>query len=175
MINRLIKINHGTVFPSAMVFAAYIILLFGFISIFSNWILGSILILFSIFIGFSYSGIDINLKERKYREYSICFGIKFGKWQSLDKFAFLAILANREVSEVHSRSNMTTSTGLKYSDVCMLDQTHREKILIKRFKDADSALDYAKNLSGNLNFDLTDYNPFISEKTEIRRYRRLGC
>ena len=164
--------NHGTIFPPAMVFAGYIILVFSVFTLMSHWVFGLLLMLFSIFICFSFSGIDINIIEKKYRVYEKFLGIKSGKWLALDKFLYLTVLHNREVYEMHSMPNVTTSESKHFFDVYMLDKTHREKLLIKRFKDANNALSYAKNLSTMLNIELTTYNPILSAETMQKRYRR---
>lgn len=169
---KIIKNNHGPIFPPALVFAGYFFLAFGIISLYNNWILGAILILFSIFISFSFSGIEIDINEKKYREYSIYFGIRSGKWLQLDRFPCLTVLCNNETYEVHSRANITTSVSEKYFDVYMLDKLHREKLLIKRFKDPGSALEYAKTFSCSLNLELAKYNPILTAKTRLRRSRK---
>jgi len=168
----IIKNNHGTVFPPAMVFAGYILLAFGIIVVITHWILGVILLFVSVFISFSFYGIDVDTDTKKYKEYSIYFGIKCGKWFSLDKFLFLTVLCNNEVYEIHSRANITTSESVRFYDVYLLDKQHREKLLLKKFKNADSAEDYAKKISGILDLELTNYDPVLTEKTRARRYKR---
>ena len=156
-----------------MVFAGYIILAISlFIIITGNWILGSILTLFAVFISFSFSGLEIDISKNRYKEFSVYFGIKIGKWLSLDKYIYLSVLCNKEIYETHGRANVTTSDSIKYFEVYMLDITHAEKLLIKKFKDPDIALKYAEYFSGVLNMELTDYNPPLSSKTILNRYRR---
>ncbi len=167
-----IKNSHGTIFPPALVFAGYVFLVFGIISVISIWIAGMILIILGAFICFSYSGIEIDVTEKKYREYTFYFGIKSGKWMQLDRFSFLTVLCNREVYEVHSRANVTTSDSEKFYDVFMLDKLHREKLLLKRFKNAELATEYAKKISIELNMECAKYNPVLTTASKLKRYRR---
>ena len=163
---------HGTVFPPALVYAGYIFLAFGVLTVTSNWILGSILICASIFISFSFCGLEIDLKTKRYKEFSIYFGIKAGKWTSLDQILYVTILHNKEIYEIHSRANITTSDSENFFEVYMLDKSHREKILVKRFKNPDLAINYSNKISSILNIELTKYNPVVSTSTRFKRYKK---
>lgn len=170
--NEIIKNNHGHVFPPAMVYAGYIFLVFGIIAATTNWILGIILISASVFISFSFFGIEIDIHSKKYKTYSIYFGIKTGKWVSLDKFFYLTLFCNNEIYEIHSNANITSSTKEQFIDIYLLDKQHREKLLLKRFKSAESAVNYANKISQILNLELVKYNPVLSKKSILNRNKR---
>jgi len=155
-----------------MVFAGYVILVISTFIIYSNWILGSVLILFALFISFSFSGIVIDSVNNRYKDYSVYFGIKTGRWQPLDKYIYLTVLCNNEMYETHSRANVTTSEAAKYFEVFMMDKTHRDKLLVKKFKNSESALKYANDISCVLNMELTGFHPALSEESIAKRDRR---
>lgn len=137
--------------------------------LFTEPILGVAGILIGAFFWSSSYGIDIELKEKKFREYSSAYGLKSGKWKSLDKLPFITVMVVRESMAIHSRSNNSTITTDTKIGVYLLTNSHRGKILVQKFEKNQEAKKYAESLSKRMKKEIVQYSPVISEKTRARR------
>ena len=167
-------------FPSAMSFVGYFLIFLGLLFLYfqsygfriSLFLVGLTFLFIGINISFAKSGIQIDPDEKKYREYYGLFGLRYGKWKALDKFKYLTILHNRETVSTYSRSNRSIDISDLWFDICLLNENHRQKLIVMRFKSKDKAIEKIKNLSALLGFDVVKYSPEISEATRLRRQRR---
>jgi len=181
---RNIKNKVGNIFPPALVILGYFTILFGVIIII-NFIFCEILdlsgmslfgsifqLLIGVFLAFTSVWIEIDIERNMYKRYTNYFGfIKSGKWKSLERYTDLAILKIKEAVEYASRSNRTTKQSKNVYNVCLLDSTHRLRIVLYKAEKFVEAEKYAKNIMTKLDVKYTQYNPKISEKTRLRRKR----
>ncbi len=79
------------------------------------------------------------------------------------------ILHNRESTSTFSRSNREITTTELWFDVCLLNENHHEKLIIKRLKSTEEAVKEVKVLSEAMGFSVVKYNPEVSEATRLRR------
>jgi len=157
-------------FPSAMSFVGYFLIFLGVLAIyFFSFIIGPIFLFIGLNIAFAVTGIQINTKARLLRTYYGLFGLRFGKWTSLDDYKYLSILHNRESTSTFSRSNREITTTDLWFDICLLNENHREKLIIKRLKSTEEAVKEVKVLSEAMGFSVVKYNPEVSEATRLRR------
>lgn len=164
-----IKNKIGKSFPTTLVFVGAIAVLGSLIEMFTNPLLAIILLLVGLFICTSSYGTEIDVTNKNYREYGSIYGLKRGSWFDLNTMPYLAILKSRSGYRMYSTSNRSTTDTTDYFDVCLLNQTHRKKVVLMRFKSKDEALKFASNIESQLGVALTQFNPVISKKTANKR------
>lgn len=169
--NTIIDNKLEKLFPPAASFAGYIILIVGLLIFVYNLIAGLVISVFGGFMSFTYSGIQIDLESRRFRKYICIFGIKHGVWITLNNYPYITILHKNIVTTAYSRSNRpATTSDENYFDICILNDTQQEKIIIKRLKSKEQAIREVKEFAEKMNVKFVDYNPLRSKKTkEISR------
>lgn len=120
-------------------------------------------------LAFSYSGIELDPTEKRYRQYNYYIGVKTGSWESLSPYPFLTILSSSQGYSATSRAGVTMKATERGFDICLLSKTHRNKLVIHRVKGQEEAKEAAVDLARRLGVTLADYKPLISEKTAARR------
>lgn len=156
-------------FPPNIFFWGYVFILLGLIITVSRPLIGLGLLILGGFVAFTSTGIQIETKEKKYKEYISYFGLKKGTWNPIDKFKYIAVLSKTLSQTSYSRGQVAMSIKEKAFDICLLSDDHRLKITMKRLKDEGQSIDEAKKLAELLNITFTTYSPVISEKTKARR------
>ncbi len=110
-----------------------------------NWILGSIGILIALFLLFSYSGINIDTKNRTIRPYNKFFGIiKTGKWESLEKYIGLTLVPMNRIYSIYSRSNRRNLSVEKEYRVYLVNKAKKPALPLKKcrtMKKAQNCMD----------------------------------
>lgn len=116
-------------------------LFMGIISlIISRWIAGSIGILIAWFLLLSYSGIQINTKEKIIRPYNCWFGIiKTGKWKSMETYIGLTLVPMKKIYSAYSRSNRNITSSKSEFRVYLVNKSKKPAIAIKRCKKRETA------------------------------------
>jgi len=155
-----------------MSFVGYFLTALGlFILVFLNFIAGFIFLILGLNIAFATSGIQIDPNKRLLRSYYGLFGLRFGKWESLDDYKYLSVLQTRESTSTYSRSNRDITVTDLWFDICLLNENHRVKLIVKRLKSIEEAIKEIKVLSEAMGFRVVKYNPEVSEATKAKRYR----
>ena len=167
--DKKIKNKIGNSFPTTLVIVGVIAVLGSVIEMFTNPIIAIILLLVGLFICTSSYGTEIDVTNKKYREYGSIYGLKRGSWFDSNTIPFIAILRSRSGYRMYSTSNRSTTDTTDFYDVCLLNQSHRKKVVLMKFKSKDEALKFASNMESQLGVVLTQFNPVISEKTATRR------
>ena len=167
--DKKIKNKIGNSFPTTLVIVGVIAVLGSVIEMFTNPIIAIILLLVGLFICTSSYGTEIDVTNKKYREYGSIYGLKRGSWFDLKTMPYIAILRSRSGYRMYSTSNRSTTDTTDFYDVCLLNQSHRKKVVLMKFKSNDEALKFASNMESQLGVVLTQFNPVISEKTATRR------
>ena len=153
-------INQGKYFPQAAINGGYIFIAFGIIGSTENVFIGIPIILLGIYLSFSTSGIEIDIDNKKFRDYAVYFGLrKGGKWRDLSKYPDLCLLKTRESTTTFARSNASVTYKDNYYDLFLMTSTHRSKVFIERFKNKDSAHIKARELERILGKELKTYSP----------------
>ena len=165
------KIKIGNSFPSPVRFISMIFSILGIVILFQIAIIGIIILLISSFIWSSSYGFEVGRSDQMYREYSSAFGKTWGKWEFLDNFPFMTILTLRDGVTVRSLSSASTTLVENYYGVYLLTDSHRTKVLVNRFTDLEKAKEFITPIALNLNKEVVQYDPVISERTRMRRNR----
>jgi len=157
-------------FPPSLVAVGYVLIATGIYGLISVSFLFAVLILFGIFFSQSTVGVILDPTQGRLKDYGRYFWITFGKWQDLGEFPFLTALAKNMVARTTSRPMNTAVThSEQVIDLCLLNQNHRKKIIVKRLpKSADFKTEAGK-LAAFLNVEYVDYNPVISQASRARR------
>ncbi len=159
----------GKAFSPTAVIAGYVILGLGVLFLLGNIFIGIGLIAAACFVCFTGTGVQIDIKDKKYKEYTIIYFINNGKWKPFGEFVNLAILTTRQSYTTYSGSNRSMTSTDKYFDIFLLNKSHRQKLRVGRHKKRESAMESAKELAAKLGIPFVEYSPEISERTRARR------
>lgn len=106
----------------------------------ANWIFGSLSIIISFFLFFSYSGISIDTEKHLIRSYNMYFGIfKTGKWESLEKYIGLTLIPMKRVYAIYSRSNRRNESVEKEYRIYLVNKAKKPILPLKRCKSFEKA------------------------------------
>jgi hypothetical protein len=152
-----------------IVIAGVAVTLAGIFATIENPLLGAGIVLLGSFMWSSSYGIQIDVEQNKFREYASIFGIKYGEWKSLDKTPFISIVKGRSGMTVYSRSNRSTSVVDDRYEVCLLNNSHRARVVIQKFENKNTAMNYANEIASKLDKTVVQFNPVVSQKTKSRR------
>lgn len=158
----------GLSFPTPMLISGYLFLIFGIIALISGHIVGLLIALMGGFVCFTYSGIIINIKNKTIRQYTSYFGFKKGENKELTLYPFICIFKSNKTQTMYSRSNRTVSYSEMTYDIFLLNQTHKEKILIKVEKEEANAIQSAKEIADNIGIKVVQYNPEVLSRKNRR-------
>jgi hypothetical protein len=160
----------GPLFPPTLRFVGKIVLGAGLLSIAFIPLIGLFLFLVGGFIGFGVSGVMLYPSEALYQEYIGLFGLRYGKKKSYLQYPYLSVMRTKVTSSAYSRSNRSAVTGADlYYDVYLLSESHRERILLRRYSSQFEAKEKAQELGVVLSKKVVMYNPKVSAETQKRR------
>ncbi len=163
----------GKSFGPLMAFAGYPIAFFGLFGFFSdklsNIIFGFILFLGGSFVATVRDGIQIDLINNRFREYTLLFlHFKVAKWRSLYEFPYVVVLRLNESQKAYSMTAQSVKfSELKY-EVFLMDENHVQRILVCQFDLEDKAFEYAQQLAAHANLQYAEYNPATSRRRRRR-------
>jgi hypothetical protein len=164
------KLGYSFLYVFRLMAIAFAII--GIIVVFSSPVFAAILLILALFVFFSSENIILNPQEKKYKRYSLYFGLfPKGEWKSYKAYTDIAILKTKTRLEFASMGNRSISEDSIIYNVYILQPNHRLKILVYRNKDYEKAKTFTENINKKLNLRFTQYNPEISEQTKARRRR----
>ena len=156
---------NGFSFPIPVLINGLIFFLFSFAVIPENMILGLILLVSLII--FNTVGIEISGETKMIKQYTRVFGIKFGKWQSVDNYTCISLLNVRMRSRTYGgSSNRSVQTSSNKTIIYLLNDSHLKKLAI-----AEAGISEAEEISKLLDLPIVKYSPQISSKSRARRRR----
>jgi hypothetical protein len=168
-----IESSIGKSFPPAMRYAGMLSIVLGGLSIYLSPLLGLIVVLLGLFLTFTTQKVRVNIQDNSIKLYHSLFGIESGKSHSLDAFAYLSVLSSKVVTRVQSRAGVfSESSADNFFDVYLLSKTHRNKVLLARFKVRNEAEVKAKEFSLKLKREVVIFNPQLSQSSSQKRRRR---
>lgn len=159
----------GFSFPLLIVAGGGLLTVAGLISSIENPLIGVSMILAGPFFWSSTYGVQIDIKQYRFREYVSMYGIKKGKWHSLEHTPFISILKSHSGTRVYSSSSHSALNVKNSYDVCLLNKTHRKKFVLQKFDSKYQAKKYAEKISSELNEPTVVFSPVISKKTRSRK------
>ncbi|HET8885203.1 MAG TPA: hypothetical protein VFM70_02510 [Salinimicrobium sp.] len=150
------------VFGFLFIGCGLIILLDGSLIGFSPIVLGAIF-------GFTFEGIQIDLENGRFKEFTGFLKFKKGKWRSNKNYPFVSLLEFNVQSVIYSLSNSKSVSSKVVYRLYMLNSSHFEKILIKEFNVENKAKEFADQFVETTNLQLVTYSPTISTASRNRR------
>ena len=157
-------------YPLALTVVGYVFFLFTITLFISGaFIVGIVFLIIGVFLSFSVVGIQVDSEKNRFNYYERILFVKMGKWRSFDEFPDVSVLTINQKHSSRSLTNMEfTSKSIVYK-VHLLNETHREKIMIQIFKEEEKAILFAKDFAARTGTNFTIFSPEISEATLSRR------
>jgi hypothetical protein len=144
-----------------------IVRLIGFIAVIltpllciESLLIGTSSLVIGVFFAFTSYGTQINYIKKTYREYGRFFFLKFGTWNSVQSFPYLCVFKHKMGSRIYSSSSHSTNISSSQYEICMLNETHRKRILLNLHDSMEEAKIDAQRLEKQSDFFiLTTFNP----------------
>jgi len=135
-------IDHSTgkSFPQAAINGGYVFILFSPVFFKDSPLISAVLFLVGILLSFSVSGTRIDIKNKRFKEYTRYYWIKFGPWIPLEQFPYVTIITDRESSAAFSFKKDDSDNDEIIYGIYLLNRERSQKVLIKKFNDKDQAM-----------------------------------
>lgn len=122
-------IKNGPIFPPHFLFTGLLCVFFGLVVTIEFSLGGLIAIIIGLVILTSANGTDVDLKNKRYREYNTVMGYKFGKFLSYSTLDKLHINAVNMKQEMYTK--VTTTSTIRYTKLnAYLRVDNHENILL---------------------------------------------
>ncbi len=158
----------GFVFPVPVLIGGYILLILGIGYLISGNPVGILIALAGAFVSFTFTGVQIDIKNQTFRQYISYFGLKTGKFKDLQRYPFICIFKSNKVQQTYSRSNRAASSNETSYDIYLLNQTHKEKIMIDSKSEHEHAVQTARELANAIGIQVVQYNPEVPSRKNKR-------
>tara|TARA_R110002012_G_scaffold289815_1_gene483136 strand:- start:119 stop:607 length:489 start_codon:yes stop_codon:yes gene_type:complete len=116
-------------------------------------------LIIGLFLATAKSGIIIDKINNKFKNCVFFLGLEIGKWKTLSPFSDIALLTKNRGVKAYSRGQRTTTFTNKFFEVYMLTNNHRERIILKRYKDEGKAKVFAQDIALQLNMKFAIFSP----------------
>ena len=148
------------VFYLPIIILGYILLIVPILLlVFHEMVVSLPLILVGIIFAFSWRGIAFNSSNKTFKIFVSFLGIRFGKWQSLEGFPYLSILFKNTGFALHGRSQQKVTLTNRVYEISLMNESHRTRFVVKKFKTDEEAKVEAKKIATNLALKLVIYSP----------------
>jgi hypothetical protein len=121
--------------------------------------IGLISLLLGLFLATAKNGIILDQENNKYKKTVFFLGLELGNWKSLSHFTDISILSFNKGITALSRGQRATTFSNKVFEVYMLTENHRERIILKRYKQEDKATVSAQDLAYKLGMEFNIFSP----------------
>ena len=151
-------------FPIGAVAIGYVLILLAIIVaiLFQTFVFPLIMIAIGIYLSLSHVGILLDIENRKFKYYKSKFGIKEGDWKLFKHYPYLGLLTINQKQTTFSFTNAQNTTKFIVYRVCLLNEKHTEKIILKESLSKKVAENYLDNLAKELSLEKAVYSPDFS-------------
>ena len=143
--HRILKIDNKTdnAFGRTAVFVGGVFLLAAVSFIyFEAYLTGAIVQMVSLFVIFSYSGVDVDTDKNMVRQYNKLFGLfKIGRWKSLTAFKGVTLIPVVKSESIASWSNRINTLRSRDYRIFLVNKARKPAFAIKCCKNMDEARD----------------------------------
>lgn len=162
----MIQFDHGKVFASNAVFAGYIFLVVGVLALFIFLHpIGILLILGALFILFTRRGVQIDMDQLAFREYTMLFGlVEVGSWKELKGYTYITVMPSSSSSTSYSRSGRMNTETDYYQSVYIFKPRLRGKVELVRCRNYDTAIQKSREIEQQLTLEFFEYSPVTARK-----------
>ena len=142
----IINYKLGKIFGPSMVFAGYILMVFGVLTLYFT--ISSIgLILIGVLIAFSSSGTIVEPELQKYKNYLLLAGVlQIGKKQAFEKEDRIEVKKFKGKHLSFSRSNRQSAVDSNDYGIYLITSRSKKKILMARFEAEEEATEESTNI-----------------------------
>ncbi|HKC67094.1 MAG TPA: hypothetical protein VKG26_02610 [Bacteroidia bacterium] len=158
-----ITYKNGFFFPLGGQIFAYVLLFIAFLALSSHTNIVQACVAMAALIGgfllLSTKGLDIDIYAKILRPYTKVLGIKTGKEIPLSNFKFITIINQSYSQSSFSRTSVEVKSTFSTCNILLVDETHHVKQFVQSFDTYEEALEEAKKLSKQLNFEIVKYDP----------------
>jgi hypothetical protein len=128
-------------FGRTSVFTGIIFFFAGFFLMVAGFnIIGAITFSLAIFVGFTYSGVELDTERRLIRMYSNWFGfIRTGKWRSLKNYIGITLIPIARWESMASWTNRMTASKTTEYRIYLVNDSRKPAIAIKKCKSHETA------------------------------------
>ena len=151
-------------FPIGAVAIGYAIILLAIVVmiLFRTYVFPLILIVLGVYLALSHVGILLDFENRKFKYYKSKFGIKEGNWKFFKYYPYLSLLTINQKQTTYSFTNAQNTSRFIVYRVCLLNEKHTEKIVLKEHRNKKVAENYLDKLTEELSLEKTIYSPDFS-------------
>ncbi|PSG86573.1 hypothetical protein [Aurantibacter aestuarii] len=161
----MIKLKLEKLVPIHVNILGYILIFIGFYNLKKLFIeiyylpISLICIIIGMFLSTAKTGIIIDKVNNKFKICIFFIGFEIGYWKPLNRFRKISILTKNIGLKAYSKGQRSTTFTNKVFEIYMLTENHRERIILKRYKDKDKATVFAQDIAHQLQMELNVYSP----------------
>jgi hypothetical protein len=150
------------------IFFSLLLVGFGLFSItMQAYVMGLLIVVLTSIPLFLHEGSQVDPENGMVRQYFSFWGIKIGKWQSLDEYKFICLLRSTKGQTTgYNRvvPSMQIHERFALYEICLLNESHHKRLLMARFKTREAADAELEKLSVFTVKPVVAYNPVRSVK-----------
>jgi hypothetical protein len=121
--------------------------------------IGITILSIGIIIVFARKGTIVDFNQRKIKHYVGLFFIKIGQWKTIEDYTFISLLKINQKSYGYSRTGVQFSEKKKVYRICLLNNSHRNRLKITDFKEENNANLEAQRIAKILKLEFVNYSP----------------
>lgn len=164
MANKQIQLSWGPIFSAAAPWGGSLLLIFGIYTIYDGlWLIGGMISLFAFLLAVLREGILIDPHRKMVKTYWGLLGLRFGKWESSEKYKYLVLLrAESKQTDEYSDENAAmylSSDKIVEYHLFLMTANHLRRMMLTSFDLRRDALEAARDLSEDLGVEFVKYNP----------------
>jgi len=107
----------------------------------------------------SRDGVIIDTAKRQLKEYTNLYGYKYGEWESLGNYVSVSVMVSHRVWKLKYLSTKYSDVTPREYVVCLLGKSHVKIQNLKRFDNQKKAMNFAQQVSSQLNLPIVSYQP----------------
>lgn len=161
--------NHGKSFPKPMRFMGCILIPVGIFFTFLTPIVGVIILLLTGFVCFSSTGTKIDFGKKKFMVYNRFFGIKFGKWNSLEGYPYVVIRSESTGYFANSSYFNSMKNVEEVTFIYLADEQHQPKVRLRQVIDTEKGENELEEYAEALNLRMIKYRKVPIKAMRVKK------
>lgn len=147
------------IFPPMARYLGFLISIIGLFGVLSIGVKSLIILIVGLGVSFTRYGVLIDVNQKRLKEYTSVYWIKFGNWEPLENYPYLTVLEIIENQAMYSRANVKHSNKGMVFRITLLNENHYLKLLLKTLKDKDLAHKEAEEIADKIKVEKMIYSP----------------
>lgn len=167
--NDIIKYSKGATFSGKGPYFGFLILIIGFIALFTSIPVGVILVFLGITLILNIQGVLVDYPNKKYKEYRHFLFFKIGSWKEIPSLDELVLTKFLDKNRYRVGYFLTTDVQTKTYDLYLTGG--EVALLLKEFTDYQEAWKYLENHGKLLGLPTKDEIQILRNKSKVNRRR----